>query len=148
VKARLGFISNSSSSNFIINAMALMDSFGNEPIEKSRERVEFYQQHNLLPKNYNPIFTKEDLQREIDNITNFVQSLPFEEAWDFEYYKGYLLFSTMMDNCNMLLYLEETYGKRKVFPALEINPHQGFKEEIGLSALKGIVDNFFYHKED
>lgn len=148
MKQRFGFVSNSSSSNFIINAMVLMDSFGSESLEKSKERVKFYQQYELLPKDYNPIFTKEDLQREVDKITDFVKSLPFEESWDFEYYKGYLLFSTTMDNFNMLLYLEETYGKRKVFPALEITPHQGFKEEVGLSALKGIVDNFFYHKQD
>ena len=96
MKMRMGFVSNSSSSSFIVN---VQDIYGKK------------------------IKTREHLNKLIDEIKVTAEN----NEWSFNVYRGYLLFSTRMDNFDMREYLDEIIGC-PIYPSLDIPQHSGFIE--------------------
>jgi hypothetical protein len=144
MKKRNGFVSNSSSSSFIIRADCLRDDNPYDSMEETELEIKFFKEKGYLPKDYQPIIGEKALQEEIEKIREKIEDLDVNYYWDFEYYKGYLLFSTTMDNFDIMEYLETIYGKRKIRKALEIFPHNGYREELGISGLRNMIDKYFY----
>ena len=98
MKIRNGFVSNSSSSSFII---CVPEFYGGRGKIKTRENL--------------------------DKLIEKIKVVADKNDWDFNVYKGYMLFSTSMDNFDMKEFLNKEVG-RYLTPSLDIPQHSGFKE--------------------
>lgn len=151
MKIREGFVSNSSSSSFIIRKDSFYDEF-DYSLEKHQDVFENLKERGVFPENYVPIFTTKDLDERLklfkekvyrEMEENFVYSW-----WVIEEYKGYLLFTCSLDNYDIKEAIEKEFGKTKLQIALEIHPYCGFKFENGLNNLKKIIDRTFWDNGD
>lgn len=145
MKTRNGFISNSSSSSFIIRIDSLIDGYKWDSREAVDKKVELFKSNNLIPEDSQTIYDFTDAEKAIQELIEYNDTV--DDPWWIESYKGYLLFHTNLDNFDMKEYLETKFGKRKIHFALEIYPHQGYREEIGIGGLKEIIDHVFHECE-
>ena len=96
MKIRNGFVSNSSSSSFIIS----------------------------IPEVYRS--SKIKTRGNLDKLIEKIKMVAEENEWGFNVYKGYMLFSTAMDNFDMKEFLNKEVG-HYLTPSLDIPQHAGFK---------------------
>lgn len=137
MKIRKGFVSNSSSSSFIIRSDYLID---------KTTYYDFTNEYGKLPHEYPSIPNKKELK----TFVKAIKRIAFENHWDMVEHKGYLLFSTTMDNFDMFEYLKERFGPHKIRELITIPPYEGFIEYddegsyVALENLKKIIDTSFY----
>ena len=147
MKIRSGFVSNSSSSSFVIDkrevfSPILMENYLDEQreqmLKRSAERIE----QGILRENFRPIFTKEDADKFIQEIFEANENLNQYEVWKIEEYKNFILFSTTMDNFDMKEYIENLLG-REISYVFDIPSYCGFDHwgsDGGIALLKKMID--------
>lgn len=145
MKTRIGFVSNSSSSSFVIMKSSLFNypycSFGDIKVE-DRERFENiikdWQDKKIIEERFVPLYTKTEADNLIKKI--FDVNEDFSASWRIEEYKGFLLFSTTQDNFDMKEYLENLVG-REIHLIMDIPPYCGFDHwKNSINTMKSMID--------
>lgn len=141
MKARIGFVSNSSSSSFIVEKRALF----NPPypsVDLPKDIRSFYESNakkgregGYLGVEYNPIFTQEEADQ---FYIDLFQDSEYDGSWNIVEHRGYVIFVTSMDNFDMKSYLNKKVG-RGVHLTLDIDPHSPL-DSGRIDILKKMID--------
>lgn len=133
MKIRDGFVSNSSSSSFII----ILSSLG---FNKIRLTIPF---DNIDPDNIEEYINRESeeyakiMQNEIDKLNK--ENI----GWNMEIYHHFFLATTQLDEFDLIEYLDEKYGIKNQ-NLTKFGSYCGFNHDI--KTLKNFVNQFLYDK--
>jgi len=152
MKIRSGFISNSSSSSFVLIKSDLFNfpfcSYGEiKPEDKKlfEKIIEDWRKNNSIKENYLPIYTKEDTTKLIQTILDANENS--EDPWRIEEYRDFLLFSTTLDNFDLKEYIENLIG-REIHPIIDFPSYCGFDHwHDPIKTMKTMIDIGFSKEE-
>jgi len=137
MKIRNGFVSNSSSSSFVVSLSSL--GFNKLRISVdfdlgSPESDEYFdnleKRFNLESEEYAKI-----MQTEIDKLNKD------NTGWNMEIYQHYLIATTLLDNFDLIEYLDDKYGIKNQ-NLTKFGSYSGFNHD--LKTLRNFVNQFLY----
>lgn len=157
MKVRKGFVSNSSSSSFVIIKEDLYNypyrSVGEDIKEEARESylrtIEEWKKRGYFKEKFIPTFTKKEAEDLIQKIYDANENS--EEPWFIEEYRDFVLCSTTMTNFDLMDCIVNLLG-REIDPIINLPSYCGFnhwaREKGGIQALKTMIDAGFPKEEE
>lgn len=152
MKIRNGFVSNSSSSSFVLVKSDLFNfpfcSYGEiKPEDKKifEKIIEDWRKNSSIKESYLPVYTKEDADKLVKTILDANENS--EDPWKIEEYRSFLLFSTTLDNFDLKECIENLIG-REIKPLIDFPSYCGFDHwHSPIQRMKDILDIAFPKEE-
>ena len=152
MKVRSGFVSNSSSSSFVIATSGLFgfpynslhEDIGEQEKAKYEEIIESWKEKGLVKKNYLATYSK----FEADNLISTILETNEDSCWPWriEQYRDFLICSTTMNNFDLKEYIENLTGRELEF-IFDFPSYCGFDHwHNSISRMKKLI-NIAFSKE-